>query len=169
MGRWVRSLFERFGRPMDPPIARLYLQGLQHIPVPFLESVLEELLERQDSAPAELPGLDEFVSRWKRHQLERVNPERVDLHEVKKMREQIQAAVALRISGLSNLPPIEDMAVPEFARNIVRRLVANFHTDYPDGLPPPPRLQELVASYQRRAGKLYDDELANQFDLSAPK
>lgn len=95
-----------------------------------------------------------------------VNPEKVRVQEIEKMRQQVIAAVALRMSNGYHRP-IEELVIPEWTRELIRAVLFQYRTAHPDGLPPPPAAFDIVKNYQRRTAHLFDAEIARQFELEA--
>lgn len=92
------------------------------------------------------------------------DPEKVSTAEVPVMRNQICVNLALRMSGM-DLAPVEGMHLPRFAKDLIIEMLARFHHQHPDGLPPPPEDQHIVAGYIRMMGKAFDVKIAEHFTL----
>lgn len=83
--------------------------------------------------------------------------------EVQRMREEVQAAVALRMAGLPQRAPINPN-LPLWAQSIVTDVLQQYH----EGRGDEPSLEQLktdVRKYARRAAWLFDEEIARQFRL----
>lgn len=94
------------------------------------------------------------------------NPDQVRLDEIARMREQVRAAVAMRMSGGYHRP-VEELHLPDWVNSIIATVLLQFRHMHPEGLPPPPDHTEIVLSYQKRAARLFDDEITRQFALEA--
>jgi hypothetical protein len=84
--------------------------------------------------------------------------------EIRPMRERIGALVASRMHGVLRKPLDPERFPPEVV-HIVALVLEEFRRNFPDGLPPAPQDQLVVARYMKRAVALYDQELADQFTL----
>lgn len=86
------------------------------------------------------------------------DPEVLAPDEVDAVRRQIQAEVAMRLSGV-DLKPVDELLLPTWVKSILGAVLLNFRMGYPDGLPPGPAGERLVRQEQRRALRWFEDEL----------
>lgn len=167
VGRFIRHMLAEYRPAVAPTEPKIYLERLRSLPLGFLIAFNEAELQRRDKETEGPPTPDEFIAAWEEHGEDYLNPERVSTPEIPGMRRQVQAMVASRVGMIGTPIRTPDLAgtfIPQWARDLVRQLVAQAREAYPDGLPADQH-QEVVASYHKRAGFAFDEEIRKQYDL----
>lgn len=94
-----------------------------------------------------------------------VDSEIIRPSEIRSMRDQVGAMVAVRIAGVQPRA-LDGFYMPQWTKDIVAGVVHHFNHHHPEGLPPPPASIEIAADYARRARLEFDRQVAERFTLS---